>query len=113
EESVLEVATDKVDTEIPSTHAGVLKDILVQKGEIVQVGAPIAILTVNAEAEADNNVERASPVTTEKVSSSRQSTAKELTPSHTNGKDYAADFKSSSKFFSPLVKNIAKQEKIT
>ena len=113
EESVLEVATDKVDTEIPSTHAGVLKDILVQKGEIVQVGAPIAILTVNAEAEADNNVEQASPVTTEKVSSSRQSTAKELTPSHTNGKDYAADFKSSSKFFSPLVKNIAKQEKIT
>ena len=32
EESVLEVATDKVDTEIPSTHAGVLKEILVQKG---------------------------------------------------------------------------------
>ena len=37
EESVLEVATDKVDTEIPSTHAGVLKEILVQKGEIVLV----------------------------------------------------------------------------
>ena len=32
EESVLEVATDKVDTEIPSTHAGILKEILVQKG---------------------------------------------------------------------------------
>ncbi len=49
EESVLEVATDKVDTEIPSTHAGILKEILVQKGEIVQVGKPIAILTVEAE----------------------------------------------------------------
>ncbi len=49
EESVLEVATDKVDTEIPSTHAGILKEILVQKGEIVQVGSPIAILTVEAE----------------------------------------------------------------
>jgi 2-oxoglutarate dehydrogenase E2 component (dihydrolipoamide succinyltransferase) len=112
EESVLEVATDKVDTEIPSTHAGVLKDILVQKGQIVQVGAPIAILTVNADAEADNNVEQASPVSAEKVSS-RQPTERELTPSHTNGKDHAVDFKSSSRFFSPLVKNIAKQENIT
>ena len=54
EESVLEVATDKVDTEIPSTHAGVLKEILVQKGEIVQVGKPIAILTVEAEESAKN-----------------------------------------------------------
>src|SRR6186713_390346 len=49
DESVLEVATDKVDTEIPSTHAGILKEILVQKGEIVQVGSAIAILTVEAE----------------------------------------------------------------
>src|SRR5687767_6744890 len=49
EESVLEVATDKVDTDIPSTHAGVLKEILVQQGEIVQVGKAIAILTVEKE----------------------------------------------------------------
>ena len=55
EESVLEVATDKVDTEIPSTHAGILKEILVQKGEIVLVGKPIAILTVEAE---ESNNER-------------------------------------------------------
>src|SRR5688572_4054167 len=54
EESVLEVATDKVDTEIPSTHAGILKEILVQKGEIVQVGSPIAILTVEAEESVKN-----------------------------------------------------------
>ena len=54
EESVLEVATDKVDTEIPSTHAGILKEILVQKGEIVLVGKPIAILTVEAEESAKN-----------------------------------------------------------
>ncbi len=54
EESVLEVATDKVDTEIPSTHAGILKEILVQKGEIVLVGKPIAILTVEAEESTTN-----------------------------------------------------------
>ena len=37
DESVLEVATDKVDTEVPSTHAGVLKEILAKEGEIVKV----------------------------------------------------------------------------
>lgn len=44
DESILEVATDKVDTEIPSTHAGILKEILVKEGDVVQVGKPIAII---------------------------------------------------------------------
>lgn len=111
EESVLEVATDKVDTEIPSTHAGILKDILVQKGEIVQVGAPIATLTVDAEAGTESNGE-ISPESTEKVAAPSRS-AKEFAAASSNGKNHAPDFKSSSKFFSPLVKNIAKEEKIS
>ncbi len=37
DEPVLEVATDKVDTEIPSTHAGILTEILAQVGEIIPV----------------------------------------------------------------------------
>src|SRR5882672_7604102 len=49
DESVLEVATDKVDTEVPSTHAGVLKEILAKEGEVVKVGSPIAILTSDVE----------------------------------------------------------------
>ncbi|HEX8327428.1 MAG TPA: dihydrolipoamide acetyltransferase family protein [Hymenobacter sp.] len=44
DESVLEVATDKVDTEVPAIHAGVLQEILVQEGQVVAVGAPIAIM---------------------------------------------------------------------
>lgn len=42
DESVLEVATDKVDTEVPAPHNGVLKEILVKDGDVVAVGAPIA-----------------------------------------------------------------------
>ena len=45
DESVLEVATDKVDTEVPSTHAGTLVEILAKVGDVVKVGKPIAILT--------------------------------------------------------------------
>src|SRR5258708_33297395 len=48
DESVLEVATDKVDTEVPSIYAGVLKDILAKEGEVVKVGSPIATITTEA-----------------------------------------------------------------
>ena len=44
DESVLEVATDKVDTEIPSTCSGTISQILVNEGDIVKVGSPIAII---------------------------------------------------------------------
>ncbi|MGI4832483.1 MAG: dihydrolipoamide acetyltransferase family protein [Janthinobacterium lividum] len=48
DESVLEVATDKVDTEVPALHAGTLAEILVQEGEVVAVGAPIAVISTGA-----------------------------------------------------------------
>src|SRR5436189_782386 len=47
DESVLEVATDKVDTEVPSTHAGVLTEVLAKVGEVVKVGSVIAVLTTD------------------------------------------------------------------
>ncbi|WP_210516264.1 dihydrolipoamide acetyltransferase family protein [Hymenobacter terricola] len=50
DESVLEVATDKVDTEVPAIYAGVLQEILVQEGQVVAVGAPIAIMETDSAA---------------------------------------------------------------
>jgi 2-oxoglutarate dehydrogenase E2 component (dihydrolipoamide succinyltransferase) len=114
EESVLEVATDKVDTEIPSTHAGVLKEILVQKGEIVQVGKPIAILTVESEESAKNETPLPDARPGAHVAPAVAPVVNDVPVAHTNGKNHtAADYKSSSKFFSPLVKNIAKEENIS
>ena len=46
DESVLEVATDKVDTEVPALHSGILKELLVSDGDVVAVGAPIARIEV-------------------------------------------------------------------
>jgi 2-oxoglutarate dehydrogenase E2 component (dihydrolipoamide succinyltransferase) len=57
DESVLEVATDKVDTEVPALHAGTLAEILVQEGEVVAVGAPIARIETAAGASAPAPVE--------------------------------------------------------
>lgn len=102
EESVLEVATDKVDTEVPSTYAGVLKEILAKEGEVVKVGAPIAVIT------SDVAVEKAAPVKTEPKTDKKPAVAVEIAHA-TNG---SSDYKNTSRFYSPLVKNIAKEEQI-
>src|ERR1051325_12001814 len=61
DESVLEVATDKVDTEVPSSYAGVLKEILAKEGEVVKVGKPIAIITTDASVETSAPASAPSP----------------------------------------------------
>ena len=114
DESVLEVATDKVDTEVPSTHAGVLTEILAKAGEVVKVGSPIAILTTEV-SEGLPKVAPAVPAKEEKAATKKSIQAPVAVASNgSNGSTHApvADFKSSTRFYSPLVKNIAKEEKI-
>lgn len=110
EESVLEVATDKVDTEIPSTHAGTLKEVLARVGEVIQVGSPIAILEASAE-----EIKEAEPLPAENGVHKNGNATSVLAakPSNGSGSATAHNFKSSTKFYSPLVKNIAKEENIS
>src|SRR6187402_1665083 len=111
DESVLEVATDKVDTEVPSTHAGILQEILAKEGEVVKVGAPIAIITTNVEAGA------AAPQPTThapaKSNGVSEPALQDAAVAHANGAPQAMSFKDSTRFYSPLVKNIAREENIT
>ncbi len=106
DESVLEVATDKVDTEVPSTHAGILQEILAKEGEVVKVGKAIAIISTGAEATQAPATPKAD------VKSNGAAPAKEPVPATTNGNgaSHATEYKSSSRFYSPLVKSIAKEE---
>lgn len=110
DESVLEVATDKVDTEVPATHAGVLKKILVKEGDVVAVGAPIAII------EAENGSVEASPAS--KPEESANTPKEELiasAPANTSAileEAHASPASNDSRFYSPLVKSIAKEEGI-
>jgi len=109
EESVLEVATDKVDTEVPSTHAGVLKEILAKEGEVVPVGKAIAIITADAGSVISTIEKPIAPV-------QEKATIKPASyPANggTNGNGHqAVSNKSTSRFYSPLVKNIAREEQI-
>jgi len=110
DESVLEVATDKVDTEVPSAYGGILKEILAKQGEVVQVGKPIAIISTEGEEE--------KPVDTPVKESKKAEAKVESKPaplkvvSNGSSEPVVADFKSASRFYSPLVKNIAKEERI-
>lgn len=112
DESVLEVATDKVDTEVPSTHAGVLKEVLAKEGEVVKVGKSIAIIAT--EAGATVAVTAPTPVAETKSEPIATPAAAVMAVVNGNGSTnpVAHDFKSSSRFYSPLVKNIAKTENI-
>jgi len=104
EESVLEVATDKVDTEVPSTHGGVLQEILAQKGDVVKVGHPIAMILTEGN----------DPVATTDQTQEKKLPVPEYT--NGNGKPHHVESKASrvsTRFYSPLVKNIVKQENIS
>lgn len=61
DESVLEVATDKVDTEVPASHNGILKEILVKEGDVVAVGASIARIDTEAAVETEQTHHPSTP----------------------------------------------------
>ena len=104
DEAVLEIATDKVDSEVPSEVAGTLVEILFNVDDVVQVGQTIAIIETAGGAVATPEVKSETPVAVAEIAKTIE-TAKETVS--------AADFSTSDKFFSPLVKNIAKEEGIS
>jgi len=104
DEAVLEIATDKVDSEVPSEVSGVLSEILFNVDDVVKVGQTIAYIEVSGgvAVEAPKEEAPASVATIEKtVESAQQAVAA------------PQDFSNSEKFFSPLVKNIAKEEGVS
>ena len=111
DESVLEVATDKVDTEVPATHGGILKEILVKEGDVVAVGAPIAKIETDAAVETESQ-----PTTAPAATASAPQPQAEAQPAavsaSSNGQSSNGQT-SSNRFYSPLVMSIARQENIS
>ncbi|MFH6971730.1 dihydrolipoamide acetyltransferase family protein [Flavobacterium petrolei] len=105
DEAVLEIATDKVDSEVPSEVSGILVEQLFGKDDLVQVGQTIAIIETEGG---------------ELVSIVKEAVAPEVIAEVTKTVDAAkesvaapVDFSDSEKFLSPLVKNIAKEEGVS
>lgn len=107
DETVLEIATDKVDSEVPAPIAGVLVEILVAEGETVEVGTPIAI--IDTEGSAGVAPQAAAPAV---VEIPVEPTPTPVTEVAISAKTEPVD-QSSDRFYSPLVKAIAKEEGIS
>lgn len=110
DESVLEVATDKVDTEVPATHAGILKKILVKEGDVVPVGAPIAIIETEGGAQtATPSISASAPlVEKEELIAAAPAQTASIVSAPSLGSTINDD-----RFYSPLVMSIAKEENIS
>lgn len=107
DEAVLEIATDKVDSEVPSEVSGILVEQLFGKDDLVQVGQTIAIIeTEGGDAPAVTPVVEVSvPAEAVEIEKTIEAVKETVTAPQ--------DFAGSDKFFSPLVKNIAKEEGIS
>ena len=109
DEAIVEIATDKVDSEVPSEVEGVLLERFFEVDEVVGVGQVIAVIETNGEATGVvEEVEEEEPEVPEDLPTVASVKAKIQEP------ETVEDLKSATgKFFSPLVKNIAKTEGIS
>lgn len=107
DEAVLEIATDKVDSEVPSEVSGILVEQLFGKDDLVQVGQTIAIIeTEGGDAPAATPAaEVSAPVEAVEIEKTIEAVKETVTAPQ--------DFSGSDKFLSPLVKNIAKEEGVS
>ena len=109
DEAVLEIATDKVDSEVPSEVDGVLVEKLFDVDDVVQVGQTIAIIKIEGgdvekeEAPAEEPVVAEAPKAVAEVAQTVVAAQTVVEPVISSG----------DRFYSPLVKNIAKQEGIS
>lgn len=107
DETVLEIATDKVDSEIPSPFEGTLIKRLFNEGDVVQVGAVIGVISSDANASVSEAPKTTAPEV--KKTETGDSHANVSAPASTANTNYG----DSDKFYSPLVKSIAKEEGIS
>lgn len=113
DEPIVEIATDKVDNEIPSTEAGILTKQLFQDGDVVKVGEPIAMIDGEA-SEGAVSTSNAAPATTSApvVEAVQAAAVIENQIASIQSESTAPKNNTGSRFYSPLVMNIAAQEGI-
>lgn len=113
DDSILEVATDKVDTEVPAPYSGKLVSWLVKVGDVVPIGSPVAQIEI------DENEDSGEPVLVEESFDAvaflekdlQEAVSKTVTPLTTE--NYTKSNSDTGAFYSPLVLSIAKEEKLS
>lgn len=120
DETVLDIATDKVDSEVPSTAEGVIESLLFNENDVVPIGAVIAKIRVGANA-AVTSEPPAAPApqpqyeeakVVEEIPFQPTDNGQRTTTSTASSVGHGQSTSSSIRFYSPLVLNIAQQEGI-
>lgn len=110
DEILLEISTDKVDSEIPSSHEGKLAEITVEEGKTVDVGTTIAYIETEKDADiesSDNGESEKAEVAEDTAEGSEEATAP------ANGEQIETKGRSGKDFYSPLVRSIAAKENVS
>jgi 2-oxoglutarate dehydrogenase E2 component (dihydrolipoamide succinyltransferase) len=119
DETLLEIGTDKVDTEVPSPAQGVLKERLVEEGDTVEVGTKIAIIGAEAEAGGAEPPADTAPPDESAAEEPAEPVAERTTPAPSgdgavtepaNGQHEISRKGDDGRFYSPLVRSIAEKE---
>jgi 2-oxoglutarate dehydrogenase E2 component (dihydrolipoamide succinyltransferase) len=116
DDMILEVATDKIDTEIGASHSGIIKEFLVQKGDIAVIGKAVCIIEVSGEntipqVKVNDETKIIDTFEIEKLSDdSIEDFVNLITTLPTSSKSSTS---SNNRFYSPLVLNIAKEEGVS
>jgi len=103
DEIILEISTDKVDSEIPTPVPGTIVELLAAEGETVEVGLPIAVIETDAQIETSVPADERAETVDEKQHQATEAPVKK--PAGTKG--------SAARFYSPVVMNIAAQNDIS
>ena len=113
DEPIVEIATDKVDSEVPSPASGVLKEILFQEGDVVEVGTSFAVIQTEGEVENDSapNASKEANSQTVEIEKEVETTILEPLNETENIENITAN--NDGKFYSPLVRSIAKEEGVS
>jgi len=111
DETVLEIATDKVDSEVPSTTAGVLSEILFNVNDVVPIGTVIARIKTGAE---ETVASKPTPVQPKvEIRQPQMETVAEVVSSHQTSSYKPETNGTGNRFYSPLVLNIAASEGVS
>jgi 2-oxoglutarate dehydrogenase E2 component (dihydrolipoamide succinyltransferase) len=111
DEAVLEIATDKVDSEVPSEVDGILVERLFNVDDVIQVGQTLAIIETDSELDLDQKDDNIA-VSEEETESDKKPVKEEIKLEIVKEETPKTSVKSGNRFYSPLVRNIASSEGI-
>ncbi|MBD3617481.1 MAG: 2-oxoglutarate dehydrogenase, E2 component, dihydrolipoamide succinyltransferase [Gracilimonas sp.] len=117
DETLLEISTDKVDSEVPSPVAGTLVEIMAEENDTIEVGQTIAVIATGKGA-SDPAAEKSAPKEEKKEKAAAAKQEKEPVAASSNGAPSSGGSEpqrmgSDGRFYSPLVRSIAKEEGIS